>query len=570
MRDWQVGLLLVVGAFLIYVANGRPIATGDSLGASLIPIELWTHGDLYLDRFRDVRVAQGELAPFVRTKGHWYTSYPVASGLLVAPFYGPAVRSRMRFAPTTADWLEFAAGAEKIAASIVAAVCVALFFAVARQLGARMGAAVAFTCTFALGTEMWSTASQALWQHGPGILCILGAISSGLRYHRRPSYRAAALFGLCSSLAVAVRPSNLIFFVGLWGWLLWRYLQNALRTRTRPSNLASLVVGAAVATALGTALLIHNIALFQHPGGVYGKAGMLNGHVAAGLLGLLSSPSRGILIYFPVSILAVWGLFAAPRAAPARALRIALAASSMALMLLVARTDNWWGGFSWGPRLLSELQPTLLLLCLPLFELSSGLRRSALLVFAAAAIWGALLQAEGALLYTGSWNASPVPIDHSPERLWEWRDNAASRDLQWANVLRALRRAKPLEQWKAAYEAPEQITAVVGQVVEIPATVRNLSKETWTGYGEPNGCLAVSLSWHLRNEHGRLLEFDGVRSHLDGWIGHGESRRVALEVPMPQETGVYRLDVSAVQECVDWFDSHGVRPAHVRLVAESE
>ena len=72
----------------------------------------------------------------------------------------------------------------KLSASLIAALSVAAFLALAEELTNRK-AALLLTLVYAFGSQTWSTSSQALWQHGsseleivPGLLCFLWASSS--------------------------------------------------------------------------------------------------------------------------------------------------------------------------------------------------------------------------------------------------------------------------------------------------------------------------------------------------------------------------------------------------------
>jgi hypothetical protein len=94
-------------------------------------------------------------------------------------------------------------------------------------------------------------------------------------------------------------------------------------------------------------------------------------------------------------------------------------------ILTVAQFAVWWGGHSFGPRLLTDVLPALVLGLVPVWDATwrSGLGRW---LFLAAFVVSGLVQAVGAFYYPSlrpvEWNASPVDVDHAHERLWEWRD----------------------------------------------------------------------------------------------------------------------------------------------------
>ncbi len=96
---------------------------------------------------------------------------------------------------------------------------------------------------------------------------------------------------------------------------------------------------------------------------------------------------------------------------------------------LVALWPVWWGGYCWGPRLLTEiLAPLMILVAAGLPALSGGAWRRAVTVVA---VYGLLIQAIGVYCYPeGRWDRLPVSVDRHPERLWDWRDNPIARTVR--------------------------------------------------------------------------------------------------------------------------------------------
>jgi hypothetical protein len=90
---------------------------------------------------------------------------------------------------------------------------------------------------------------------------------------------------------------------------------------------------------------------------------MWDGNFAEGATGLLVSPSRGVLIYSPIVLLAVigaWRLWRGP--APygdVRHVRLVRAASAACAIgyLAYAQYLMWWAGHAYGPRYLTDIMP---------------------------------------------------------------------------------------------------------------------------------------------------------------------------------------------------------------------
>ncbi|HEV8630785.1 MAG TPA: hypothetical protein VGV61_10745 [Thermoanaerobaculia bacterium] len=129
---WALGLL----AFAVYCGNGRRIATNDSLGTSLLPLAVLLDRSLSLDRFGEQLAGATGLYP---SRFGLVSSYPIATGVLLAPFYALPVAERAGSHPTADEWLNFAATAEKVAAAAITACAAALFPLLVRRLGASAG-----------------------------------------------------------------------------------------------------------------------------------------------------------------------------------------------------------------------------------------------------------------------------------------------------------------------------------------------------------------------------------------------------------------------------------------------
>jgi hypothetical protein len=577
-RPWapsRLALLLAVLSFGVYCANCRPSAISDPLPTSLIPVTLLTHGDFFMDTYEDY-FNRHAITPYFfmpSRHGRFLPTYPVATGLAVTPLYALPVLLYARTQPDPGDWLHFAAIAGKIAAALITAGSVAVFYLLALRLGAGRRWGVALALAFAFATEAWSTNSQALWQHGLGVLAMLVASLLALREVETPSLMTELAFGTTSAFTVAVRPTNLVFALPLFAWVVLRRSPQFMRR--------ALACGAGPLL-IGVALVIYNLRSFGRLSGGY----LWQGTAAFGgaVAGLLVSPGRGLFVYFPLALLGVVGVVQALRH---RQFWTTIAAPwtlfMIAHLLLVASFYSWWGGYSFGPRLLSEIQPILLLLAIPLFTSAASERsgsvapesslpprgrlRSRLLVFAFALLftWSAALQAVGAFLDGVGWNASPVPVDVAQERLWDWFDNPIGRVMSLGGVMRLLYPPEPLHEWRASYRLPTRLDLRPGESTYVPVVVTNRSDEVWPDYGDDHGQGRVALSYHILNAAGKRVIDEGIRTPL-GRLGRpGLSWTVIARLDAPSTPGRYVVEFTLVQEGVDWFDSKAVGPGRLDL-----
>jgi hypothetical protein len=419
-RRRLIGVIFVV-SLALYLSNGRIVAQVDSGPNSLFPIALLTHGSLTFDGIIDASTSRRP-PYFVQTPDGIVSFYPIAVGLMAVPIYAAPVAIEMAMtSPSPADWVRFAYHFQKFAAAILAALAVVAFWRLCEAIELSRAVSLGLTAWFALGSEIFSIGAQSLWQHGPGTLAIIGAACAQVRLRTRPSSADALLLSVWCGLAVAIRPTNLLIVAP--------FAFAALLLR--PRLVLQLALPAAVILAL---VALYNIHFFADLLGGYGgfRHRFSLAGVAAGFMGLLFSPSRGLLIYFPASILAVGLLAVKPRMMS----NATAAAAIAAILLSIAVTSSyseWWGGYSYGPRLLSEIEPLVLLLIgLAWQNFSVRARRPiAMACFGVLLPYSVFVQAVG--VYTVSawnWTGTPVDIMQAPERLWDFADNPILRGLR--------------------------------------------------------------------------------------------------------------------------------------------
>ncbi|MFO1060255.1 MAG: hypothetical protein U1E53_25205 [Dongiaceae bacterium] len=420
-RDRLALLLWLVVPFLVYAGNHKAAGGGDSVPAALIPVVLVLDETVLLDRFA-AEEHRRPVHPYwlVDTPHGTASFYPIATPLLVTPILAGPILLQQWWHPLTVEaWRDLAVGPyQSITAALIAALAVVLFRQLCRMLGFARWLSVALTALFAFGSEMMSTVSQALWQHGPGILLLLAAMALLLRLPRG-RWPAALGFGLCLGLAIAVRPTNLLLAGPLW-----------LAAVPRAPRAA--VLAALAATLAGAPFGLYNLWLFGTLLGGY--AGELGWHGAAqfatGLAGVLVSPGRGLLIYFPATLLAMVLLLRRP-AVWRDALVPALVAGSALQVVMIAAWDMWWGGFCFGPRLLSEIQAPILLLLGLAFPAEPGPRRAAGAALALVLAFSLGVQLIGAYSQAAiRWNGAPVSVDSDNARLWQVADSPLLRGLR--------------------------------------------------------------------------------------------------------------------------------------------
>lgn len=410
-------VLLFVFLSAVYHSNLRPVASGDSLPASLIPFSILLDGSITLDRFGPYMNEHVWYSSFVlhKTGRHWYSFYPIAGPVLATPLYLPIAFVPWIGQQPPGTLISIARVAEKVVAVALAAAAAIFLLLLLRRLTSDRTAWM-LTLLFALGTGNWSTSSQALWQHTFGQLAIIGCLYSIERWSASDSesrwYWIAGVFAAC---ALAIRPTNLALMPALLLvlWLRPTRLMHYVRVFVPPVLAAALIAA-------------YNYAVFHRISGGY--QARLDGDLFGGLLGILLSPGRGLLIYTPIAIFALAAF--APRARESREQHrlVVIAASVFSLVHIafIAKWGAWWGGYCWGPRLLTEIcAPVMILMAVGQQAIRwRGLKWG----FAGIAAYCCLIQALGVYCYPkGRWDHLPVSVNHDPARLWNWADNPVIR-----------------------------------------------------------------------------------------------------------------------------------------------
>lgn len=276
------------------------------------------------------------------------------------------------------------------------------------------GAAFGASLSFVLGTSITSTFGTALWSHGPAALLSALALlhlASARAGDRDPN---GLTLGALLGAAFLCRPTAALPAVLIFGFLLARHRREALGFALAGGAAAGLLVASSL-TLLGIPLPPYYLA----------RSWPVNAQPLVGLLGILASPGRGLFAFSPFLLAGLlgWG---------SRRLRhdpLFLLASAWAALhvAVVARHGDWWGGWSYGPRLLSDSLPAwFLLVVLSAAWLAQRLRtplprRAAAALGAAAVLFSVGVHSVQGLFNraTVAWNDRPNVYDAPLEKLFD-------------------------------------------------------------------------------------------------------------------------------------------------------
>jgi hypothetical protein len=353
---WRLGngvTALATGAvcLLTYLNAAQPRAwpSGDTIPSKLLPISLIEENDLDLDEFVE-GVPFARRYGFHRSDGHFVSAYPVATALSALPIYALGALAfpdafatwRLSYATRGGDDLpNVATLMEQWSSGLMAAACVVAFWWLCFNGGRDRARATGLALAWGLGTSLMSTASQALWQHGPACLGLAVCLLALQRSEGNGSARALAGAGLAAGWAFACRPT---VFVIAAVFALWTVLRHGRKAGWFAVPCAA-VAGAA---------LFWNYRSFQSVAGGYtANLGIFAPFSAGALVSLLFSPSRGLFVFSPFLLAGFLpGLRDAIRKPASLSAFCWHGAAATAVLFACWRT--WAGGATFGPRYLCE------------------------------------------------------------------------------------------------------------------------------------------------------------------------------------------------------------------------
>jgi hypothetical protein len=568
-------IAILVLCSVVYLANGVTITSGDTVPNTLLAFNLLENHTLHFDNLRQATIPSA-VAPYFfieSQRGHLTSLYPIGVAIVTFPLY-LLFYLYLKLAHIPVNLMDgsfdsYRLWFEKLAAVTIAALSVALFYTASRSRFSR-GISFSTTGIFAFATNTWVTSSQGLWQHGASSLMLLSAVVCLLKANVIPRQHGVmwlGMAGLATGLLPAIRPTS-----GLLAIALLIYVFATHRNCSIPFllGLCSAIPG-----------LAWNLYYFGNISGGY--SGLLGdiyrftpSQLIESFIGLLISPSRGLLIFSPILLFGIPGLVNLIKLRHQRDIQlwICLAMGCLGIFTAYCFYTIWWGGHCYGPRYMTDFLPVM---CYVLnFPLMQGARLnypwwdevphcslllSVVLVFS---LWVQVVGAFGLAAGTaGRSEATPnfwneVPIDLNQQKLWDWQDNQIRRHTI-SVIHRLIRPPVTSPSYRqglqgsilsiknaTGMEIPKQFTCIAGNVSVLKATVKNTGSSPWFGYlsALEKGEARINFSYSVANGQvlatGQLYIADRV---LSGQVAEA----IGLFL-CPYDPGVYSLSFELTSE----------------------
>ena len=359
-KDYLVALSIFAVTLLVFWFSPVHQLT-DSNYSMLLSESLIKHRSFALDtykiprlspRYHDNTYKNGEMYQLELVGPHLYYYFPPGSSVLSLPYV--AVMNAAGISAANSDGTYSSDGEEMIdttLAAILMAALAAIFYWMARLvLPISWSVVVALAGAFA--TQVWSTASRALWSETWGIL-LLGIVAwMVLRQETKRRQGDPILLATLLAWSYFVRPTNVISIAAITSWVFLFH--------------RSTLVKYAVTGALWFAVFVGYSWYNFHQ--VLPKYFLLNrlsfGSFPTAFAGNLISPSRGLLIFVPVVIFIGYLLVGNRARIPFERLTILSLAIIAAHLIVIAGFVPWNGGFCYGPRYTTGIIPWFMLLAI--------------------------------------------------------------------------------------------------------------------------------------------------------------------------------------------------------------
>jgi len=418
----------VFAIILVAHFSSANITSFDSRWSIHTAMSIINDGDIDLDEYRGHVIRETDYS-YEGRNGHLYSIFPIGTSLIAVPFVwaidvGSDRMLGFDFEEHVRETVP--GGVEVFIASFVIAATSMFIYGIARfELDRKYSLLMVFV--FAFGTSAWSTASRALWQHGPTMLMLAMALYIILLARKRPALIQFAALPLAFSYLV--RPTNSVSIALITLFVLIEYRQYFL------AYLGWAALIAIPFLAFNVSIYDSILSPYYHLSPYYQQERVSFDRFFEALAGNLISPSRGLFVFTPALLFALYGAVMKFKAKRFLRLDYFLVAILLLHWVSISLFPIWWGGHAYGPRYMSDIIPYLMYFLIAgmaimvergltiHFSLVSLRRWSLPAVFAALVAISFLIHYRGANSFdVVEWNVEPTNVDQEPGRVWELDD----------------------------------------------------------------------------------------------------------------------------------------------------
>ena len=353
MKTAVLAILIFIFSFFAFTVSARPFNTTDSYPNNLVAINWLLNKRLDLTNLKEPISERGiENILVTNSQGVSYPKTPVIIGIINIP--GFFILDKWFHVTNLTDneivFSDYPQYAGKYLASLYCALSAVLLFLFFKKITKNTKSSFLSAITFAFATNIFSTASQANWQHGPSLLLI--SIIFLMSLAKKKTTMVLITLGIVTALLAVIRISNLFYYP---------FLFLLLKEETNPKFkilIYSLVVFLGISTSIGLSVFWnipygYNSAFITALKSVNIPIAFLN------LISLLISPNVGLFVYSPILILSAVPIYKAIKIKNYSNYLKFLFPTIILFLLFTSVWPYWTGGTSLGARMLTELLPIL-------------------------------------------------------------------------------------------------------------------------------------------------------------------------------------------------------------------
>jgi hypothetical protein len=420
LQQWSIRVMalsaLALTSALVAVSGDVSYTSSDPRGTLLTAQAILEHGTFALDAYPDAPLGYR----VVHRDGHRFYAYPPGPPIAALPAVAIARFARFDMARAEDD---------DTVQRALAAISVGLTAVLASLLAVRWlpwPLAITLAGILVFGTPVMSTMATALWSTNVTVVAALAALLLLSSSDMCCGPARAAVIGALLGFACWCRPPAILLAGLVILWLCGRAVTSP-PTGRRPAIVSVVALSTAVIVLLALLVLMSRLTYGTWlPDYYIGMRLAASDRFGTALTAHLVSPSRGLLIFAPAVVPALAAALLSPR----RVLHVPLAALALGWvclhLALVSRFPYWWGGYSYGSRLLVDVLPGVFVFsCAAAAAVRSSSRHCrvvgllALIAAGGAGIW--INSVQGLFnSATAAWNAAPN-IDRFPGYAFDWQ-----------------------------------------------------------------------------------------------------------------------------------------------------
>ena len=446
-----VSFLIYFGSwFIVYKTNINKLAiqSEDTVPAIFLPVAIIKEKTLYLDTYYNMLIGKFPhpddkqqirgLTPFYLKKinVHYASAFTLISAFLAVPVYFLPIKLGL-----AVNW-ENLIVLSKISSALIMALSGGFFYLLLKkQFSLDEKKASTLTYVFLFATVNFAMLSQSLWQHGTLQLFSILGLYFVLDHLKSSNFKPFSAFigGLFYGLAILSRPTAGLgfLFIGIFALIKLNNLRSILKT--------------GIFVALG---VLVNVAFFFWYNNKYyvgienqGYASQLFGSWLSpfpiSFIGVWFSPSKGILTYSPVFLFSFVGFYVAMKKGFKEHFQYFIYFLIVIIhTLVISFWKHWYGGYSFGYRMSSDIIPYLVLLMVPYLKSSWYDKKHFLFSFLF--VFSILVQVFGIIFFDGIWHAAYDTGFKNTSWLWSLKDSELMFNIRRVMVkLKVLQRACP-------------------------------------------------------------------------------------------------------------------------------